>query len=329
MSEIVLVTGATGFSGRHLCFRLISEGYTVKAFVRRKSQYKDLEARGCKIAFGDLGSGEGIEEAVKGASDIYHIGAAFRIESVPKQYFWDVNVEGTRKLLDASLKYKVRRFIHCSTVGVQGEIKHPPAPEEAPFNPGDHYQESKLEGELLARKYFSSGLPGVVVRPVGIYGPGDTRFLKLFHALSKRRFVMIGSGKALYHLTYIDDLIQGVVLAGKRPEALGEVFTIGGESYTTIGKLINLIADILEKPRPKWRIPFYPIFVASVLCEKICRPMGIEPPIYPRRVEFFHNDRAFDISKAQRLLGFKPQMSLYEGLSQTAEWYRNNGYLLN
>ncbi len=138
---------------------------------------------------------------------------------------------------------------------------------------------------------------------------------------------MIGSGKVLYHMTYIDDLVQGFVLAGRKPEALGEVFTIGGEKYSTIRELVNLIADVLDKPHPKLHVPFYPVYVAAVLCDKVCNSMGILPPIYPRRVEFFQLDRAFSINKAKRLLGYQPRVNLREGLEKTALWYREKGLI--
>jgi nucleoside-diphosphate-sugar epimerase len=230
-------------------------------------------------------------------------------------------------LLDAALSAKIECFVHCSTVGVQGEIKNPPADENYRFNPGDHYQESKLEGELLAHKYSSNGLPVAIVRPVGIYGPGDNRFLKLFRAINKGLFVMIGSGKVLYHMTYIDDLIQGIVLAGRKTEAIGNVFTIAGRNFTTLRELVNMIADVLNKPHPRWRIPFYPVYLGSRICEGICRPLGINPPLYPRRVEFFSLDRAFSIEKAKRLLGYHPKIELKEGLSKTTMWYKEQGLI--
>jgi nucleoside-diphosphate-sugar epimerase len=209
---------------------------------------------------------------------------------------------------------------------VQGAIDDPPATEDYRAQPGDHYQQSKLEGELLARKYFDEPrLPGTVVRPVGIYGPGDTRFLKLFRSIAKGRFVMIGSGDVLYHMTYIDDLVSGFLLAGTKPEAVGEVFTIGGPEYTTLKVLVERIARSLGVKPPRLRIPFMPVYLASVVCDRLCRSVGVSPPLYPRRVEFFELDRAFSIDKARDLLGYVPAYSLDEGLARTAGWYRQNG----
>jgi len=322
-----LVTGASGFTGKGVCRRLIQQGEQVVAFTRPTSNIGELQAIGVECRKIDIKSRSVVKDNFSDISKVYHIAAAYRTEHSDKEEFRQVNVEATRNLLEAAKLSNVKRFIHCSTVGVQGEIDDPPASEEYRYKPGDHYQASKLEGEILAREYFSNGLPGVVVRPVGIYGPGDTRFLKLFRPINKGFFVMIGSGNVLYHMTYITDLVEGILLCGTKEEALGEVFTIAGGEYTTIRDLVNLIADVLNKPRPKWRIPFLPVYVAAVACDKACRFLGLPPPLYPRRVEFFHQDRAFSIDKARRLLGYTPTVGLREGLAATAAWYKENGMI--
>jgi nucleoside-diphosphate-sugar epimerase len=128
-------------------------------------------------------------------------------------------------------------------------------------------------------------------------------------------------------MTFIDDLIDGILLAGTRPEAVGEVFTIGGPRFTTLVELVNLIADVLGRPHPHLRVPLRPVMAAAVVCESVCRRLHVNPPLYPRRVEFFVHDRAFDIGKARRLLGYEPQVDLSEGLMRTAQWYREQAWL--
>lgn len=323
----ILVTGATGFTGSNLCKRLILDGEQVVAFVRDLQKAKNLVRMGVECRLVDLDNCESIYDHFTGIEKVFHIAAAYRTEHIDLSQFWRVNVEATRYLLKASVASGVKRFVHCSTVGVQGEIEDSPASEDYRFKPGDHYQKSKMEGELLALEYFKKGLPGSVVRPVGIYGPGDTRFLKLFRPISKGHFVMIGTGNSLYHMTYIDDLIDGFLLCGKKKEALGEVFTIAGANYTTLCELVDLIADVLGKSPPRFRIPYYPVFLASILCERICRSLGLSPPLYPRRVEFFVLDRAFSIEKAKRLIGYQPKIGLREGLERTAAWYKKEGLI--
>jgi nucleoside-diphosphate-sugar epimerase len=322
-----LVTGATGFTGAAVCRRLLTEGERVVAFVRSRERAADLARAGVDCRVVDIRSPREVAAAFTGIDVVYHIAAAFRTEHADRDEFRLVNVEATRNLLDAAGRDGVRRFVHCSTVGVQGEITSPPADESAPFNPGDHYQQTKLDGELLARERFAAGLPGAVVRPVGIYGPGDRRFLKIFRPVDRGVFVMIGSGRTLYHMTYIDDLVEGILLAARRDAALGEVFTIAGPRYTTIRELVDAVADALGRRRPRWRVPFLPVWVAAVACERACRVVGVAPPLYPRRVEFFHKDRAFSIEKARRLLGYEPRVDLREGLAATAASYRQQGWI--
>ncbi len=323
----VLVTGATGFTGRTLCRRLVEEGERVVAFVRPSPRVAALRALGVRCREVDIGDAAAVAAAFEPFDHVFHVAAAYRTEDVDRDVFWRINVEATRHLLDAARKVGVGRFVHCSTVGVQGEIEDPPADERYRTKPGDHYQASKLEGERLALEAFATGLPGSVIRPVGIYGPGDTRFLKLFRPISRGLFVMIGDGQVLYHMTYIDDLIEGFVLASRRQEALGEVFTIGGPRYTTLSELVELVARSLDRPPRQVRIPYGAVFAASRWCERLCSALRVTPPLYPRRVEFFALDRAFRIDKAVETLGYRPQVDLPEGLARTARWYREQGWI--
>ncbi|HNP35102.1 MAG TPA: NAD-dependent epimerase/dehydratase family protein [Woeseiaceae bacterium] len=323
----VLVTGATGFTGGKVAERLVAMGDDVVAFVRASSNTAALEALGVECRVVDIRAAADVAENFADIGKVFHIAAAYRSEHADHAEFVAVNVEATRNLLDSAVRAGVDRFVHCSTVGVQGEIEDPPAAEDYRFNPGDHYQQSKLDGELLALQYFRDGLPGCVVRPVGIYGPGDTRFLKLFKPIQKGQFIMIGKGDVLYHMTYIDDLVDGFMLAGEKTAALGEVFTIAGPQYTTIRELVDAIADVLDKPHPRLRVPFTPVYLASVVCDRLFRAVNLSPPLYPRRVEFFELDRAFSTAKAEQALGYSPKVSLADGLARTAAWYREQGLI--
>jgi len=324
----VLVTGGTGFTGGYLCRRLAGMGYTVRTIARSSSDISGLEKSGVEIFTGDLTNKESLIPAVTNIDIVYHIAAVYREEGIPRKTFWDVNVEGTKNLLELAKETGVKRFVHCSTVGVQGEIKNPPATEETSYNPGDYYQKSKMEGELLALDFFRRrDLPGVVFRPVGIYGPGDTRFLKLFRYIYKGKFRMFGSGEVLYHLTYIDDLIDGIILVGETPGIEGEIFTLAGPRYTTLNKLVETIAEVLGVELSRRHYPVWPLWTAGAICELLCRPFKINPPIYRRRVDFFMKDRAFDITKAMKRLGYNPKIDLKEGFMRTARWYKEQGLL--
>jgi dihydroflavonol-4-reductase len=325
--ETVLVTGATGFTGGQLARTLKQRGYGVRALVRNPASAGQLVDQGIEIVAGDLINAKDVSRAAEGCHGIYHIAALYRSAQFPDSVYHDVNVNGTRHVLDAACEHQVRRVVHCSTVGVHGEIKTIPADEEAPIDPGDVYQQSKLEGELLAQEAFRGGLPGSICRPVGIYGPGDTRFLKLFKTIASGTFRMFGSGAVSYHLTYIDDLVDGIMRCGERPQALGQTYILAGPRYTTIAELAQLVAEAVGRPSPKGHWPMWPLESAASVCETICRPLGINPPLHHRRLDFFLKDRAFSSEKAKRELGYEPVVDLREGLGLTADWYFAKNYL--
>ena len=324
----VLVTGGTGFTGRHLCAELVSQGYQVRALVRKDSQVAALKELKVELVWGDLCDPDSVREAVQDVMIVFHIAALFRQQGVETNMFRQVNVESVEHLVTASIASGVKRFIHCSTVGVHGHITDSPANEEAPFGPGDIYQETKLEGEQVARRYMEEGnIALTIVRPAGIYGPGDLRFLKLFRAINKGRFFMLGPGTVNYHFTYVEDLVQGIILCSKLDQAIGQTYILGGEEYVTLNQLVSMIADELNVKPPRLHLPLWPVYALGFACELICTPLGIEPPLYRRRIDFFKKNRAFDISKAKKELGFQPKVSLKEGIHRTAHWYSQNGYL--
>jgi nucleoside-diphosphate-sugar epimerase len=138
---------------------------------------------------------------------------------------------------------------------------------------------------------------------------------------------MIGSGNVLYHMTYIDDLVDGIILCGEHPNAMGRTYVFGGPRYTTIRELVDTIARVSGVPEPRGRIPVAPVMVAAVACEWLCKPLGVEPPLFPRRLDFFVKNRAFSTARAQRELGFEPKVDLEEGVRRTFDWYRATGWL--
>lgn len=323
-----LVTGASGFTGGHLCRRLAREGYQVRGLVRDLQRAPDLQRIGVEPVVGDLRDPEALRKAVQQVDVVYHIGALYRPGKASPRDMWETNVEGTRNILDAAVSAGVKRFVHCSTIGVHGGIKNSPATEDAPYGPGDPYQESKTEGELLALRYMAEGrIPIVVFRPAGIYGPGDLRFLKLFRAIKRRRFIMLGSGEVHLHMIYIDDLIDGILLCSTRENSPGGVYILGGEAAASLNHIVGLIAEVLGVRPSRLHFPVAPVYYAGYLCELVCKPFGIEPPLYRRRVDFFRKNRAFDVSKAKRELGFQPSIDLKTGIALTADWYRKQGLL--
>jgi nucleoside-diphosphate-sugar epimerase len=322
----VALTGATGYTGSRVLAALLARGDTVAALARPTSH--GPRAGDVRWVEGDLADARALDLLVEGAEAVVHVAAVYRTAGHPDAYYREVNVAGTERLLEAATRFGVRRFVHTSTVGVHGDIANPPADETAPIAPGDVYQATKAEAEALALDFHRRrGLPVTVVRPAAIYGPGETRLLKLFRAIARGRYAIVGSGRAFYHPVFIDDLVAGFLLALDRREAVGEAFIVAGPRYVTQSQLALVIARHTGGRVLPFRIPAAPLRWAAALCELACIPFGIEPPLHRRRVAFWTKSRAFSIEKARRMLGYAPAVDLDEGVARTAASYRQAGWL--
>jgi dihydroflavonol-4-reductase len=324
-----LVTGATGFTGGHLARSLVARGDTVSALVRTESADAEALARsGVALVRGDLRDPAVLAAATAGVDVVYHIAAIYRQAGLPDETYRAVNATAVRHVVEAAARGGAKRVVHCSTVGVHGDVERPPANEEAPLRPGDVYQLTKLEGEQLAREAAARvGVEVTIARPTGIYGPGDRRLLKLFRGIARRRWVTLGAGKIYYHLTFVEDLIDGLRLCGVHPGAANRTYILAGGEVTTLNELVALVAEGASVPVPTRHLPVWPFLAAGAVCEAVCRPLGIEPPIYRRRVDFFTKSRAFDITRARTEIGYAPRVGLRDGIRRTLDWYREHGWI--
>ena len=326
-NKSVLVTGATGFTGGALAKKLVDRGDRVTALVRNTADTTDLEAIGVNLVYGDITDKSAVIEAAAGVNIIYHIAAVYRTAGHPDEYYEAVNIGGVQHIIDAAREHNVARTVHCSTIGVHGDIEEIPSNEESPFNPGDIYQHTKLAGEELFAQAMSEGLIGSIFRPGAIYGPGDMRLLKMFRQIKRGFFPLFGGGQNMYHLSYIDDLTDGIILCGEHPNAVSQRFILCSNEYGSLKDLSGIIAKQLDVATPKFAPPIGPLMLAAKLCEALCKPFGIDPPLHTRRVEFFVKSRAFDNSKARELIGYDPKISTEQGVAQTIDWYEANGHL--
>lgn len=325
----ILVTGGTGFTGKALVRRLIDLGHQVVALDYKEGlKTQELRDWGAEVVLGSVTDPEAVRRAMQGVELVHHLAAAFREMNVPDSYYHEVNVGGTRNVLEAAMAEGVRKVIYCSTCGVHGNVDHPPAGEDAPIQPADYYQRTKYEAEPVVRQFHERGLKTVILRPAAIYGPGDPeRFFLIYKRVASGKFPMFGSGKTCYHPLYVDNLVDAFVLAMEDGKGEGEAYLIADEHYVEIEDLVRRVARSLNVDVKIPHYPVWPVVVAGHVVEKACRPFGIAPPIFPRRVDWYRQNRAFRIDKARRDLGYQPRVDLDEGLRRTAEWYRREGYL--
>jgi nucleoside-diphosphate-sugar epimerase len=217
--------------------------------------------------------------------------------------------------------------VHVSTVGVLGHIDNPPADETTPYNPGDVYQSTKAEAEQWMLEFSrENALSVTVVRPAAIYGPGDRRLLKLFKMAKLPLVPLIGYSRGLYHLIHVEDLVSFMMYVTGSPAAAGGVFICGSPQPMSIREMISCIADALGRSARFIRVPAWPVFFVGDLCELVCKPFGIEPPIYRRRIAFFTKDRAFATDR-MRAIGFDTSITDRDGLAQLCRWYQEEGWL--
>ena len=320
----VLITGGGGFIGSHLVDSQLAQGHTVRTIdlhverLAHAATHPRLE-----IVVGDITDPTLVGKIVADIDVVYHLASAHLDVSLSDAYYRQVNVDATLGLLEAARAAGVSRVVHCSSVGVIGDVKSPPADESSPCHPTNIYEQTKLAGEQVALRYASeTGLPVVVARPAWVYGPRCPRTEKLFRAIGKRRFPFFGDGTTLRHPIYISDAIRGLEMCAETSGAAGRVYIIAGDRPVTVKALVDKIAEVLEVRPPVLHLPVALGKVAGYAMQLAFKPLGRRSPFSRRSVDFFLKDNAYDIGKAQRELGFQPQVDLHTGLVETSHWSR-------
>lgn len=323
----IFISGATGFIGGHLSENLIKEGHEIKTIVRESSKVSFIKALGVEMTYGDISDYSSVKTAMKGCEMVYHMATVSSRTNLEYEYYYAVNVKGTDNIMQASLENGVSHVVYCSTTRVYGRLRKIPAEENSPLNPNCFYATTKLEGEKLVSKYCNKyRISGNIARLPPTYGTRNLRWLKLFQEIVNNRLIMIGSGKNYFQITYVDDVIQGLKLCGKKRNSLGECYNIGCEEVPTIAQFINTIAEESDVRLKPAKLPAVPFIVLDAVWQALNKTLSFEPSIMGT-IEFFTRERMFDISKAKKDLNFSPKVSLREGVRRMLAWYRENSYL--
>jgi dihydroflavonol-4-reductase len=329
----LLVTGGTGFIGSHLAEEGRRRGAEVVVFGltgRPEEQANaDLLARqGVEILSGSITDAELCRRAAQGATHIFHLAVAMREGGKSEELFESFNLVGTRTLLEPASRQRVERFVYCSTIGIYGHRAPGITREDSPLSPGNIYERTKVSAEQLVRDFAEHcAVPSAILRPADVYGPRDQRLLKLFKGVSRGRFPLFGSGNGRRHMVYVDDVVSAFFKACERDEALGEGLIIAGPEACTLRQLIDEISRATGSKRYGFRLPLAPMLGVAAVVEDVSAKLGIDPPIYRRRMDFFHSDSEFDTSRARRVLDWEPRVDLREGIRRTYEDYRVTGAL--
>ncbi len=324
----VLITGITGFIGGHLAQRLLAEGVAVSGLARTPADAAWLAAQGAQIISGDLLERASLNSAVNGCDAVLHVAAWTGGPGLDDRQAWIANVAATGWLLHAAQEAGAQRFIYFSSVAVYGLNVAPLIDESAPTPPvGQLYPDSKIAAETLVRAAQADGLPTTIIRPASTYGPrGAAWTIGPVEQIKAGRLVLLGRDEGLVNTGYIDNVVDGVLLALRSPAAVGETFNLCDGTAITYREFYSRYAAMLGRER----LPVYPAWLARGAVSPpgrwLRRLLG-KPVPGPWSYHFRFNPSRFSIAKAQRLLGYAPAVDLDEGMARTERWLREQGYI--
>lgn len=333
----ILVTGATGLIGSRLVETLAAKGYSVKSLIRKSSSTSYLRKLGIELEYGDITDRKSVEKAVENIDTVYHLAAIRGERLLTPEKYWAVNVKGTKNILEASYKKGIEKFVYCSTEGVLGWFSNSPADESWPYKPIGMYHQSKTEAEKLVKEYYcKKQLPATIIRPVIAYGPTDKgTIFKIASLISKGIFVILGHGNFSLHLVYIDNLTQGLRLAGEKTHSVGQTYIIADKTPIIFNRLVQIIAETLNVQTTKIHIPIWSAKLTGTMIENLyrallrlnVRKLGDDPILTPIKVDILSKERFYDISKARKELGYTPTIDTEEAIRATIKWYKEKKYL--
>ena len=309
-SFMILVTGSSGRVGSMLVTALLGRNEQVRTLERKES----AKIGGVEMITGDILDADTVERAMEGVDVVYHMAAIVDYHPVPNKIMYDVNVTGTKTLLEHS---RAKKFIYLSSTGVYGKnMKENPANEGTAYNPHSFYGKTKMLAErmVLEKK-------GIVLRSPPIFGPGfDEGFDFVLSRLERGEMALIGNGENRIQWIHISDLIEALLLA-KDLGKPGEAYLVGGKEIMTQRELLSLLAKYLKVKSPDKKtnknvakaLAYYKMFEARIT--------GRESRLVPEHITRIIDNRTFDISKAKRELGFAPRVGYDEAAREIVDEY--------
>ena len=310
-----LVTGAAGFIGSALVKRLFMEGYEVKALLH-KTKPTTYEKK-AEYVYGDITEIESIKPFFKDVDFVFHCAAMVK-DYGPKKLFYKINLEGTKNLVKISEDFKIKKFIFLSHIRYESEKNI------------NYYSYTKaLAEQYIIEKYKKNNFPAIIIRPGNVYGPGATTWvLRPLKSIRENKILLIDHGNGIFLHTYIDNILDAIIIALKNPKALGEIIDVtDGDNDTTWGEYFNTIAKIAGKPYIKRNISRKTALFISKLMILLNKLFKIEPWVTPMAVRVLTNQHKVSIEKAKNLLDYNPKIDFQEGIKRVEIWLKNEKYV--
>lgn len=321
----ILVTGASGFIGRHLTARLLERGTPVRVVTRHPERLPAEWASRVEVVAGSLTDKTTLESAAKGSSLVFHLAGELQDPAAMQA----VNADAARELARAASAAGVRRFVHLSSVGVIGAEEAGDITEDAPCHPKSEYERTKLEGERAVLEFArATGFDAVVVRPTIVFGEGASRsrdsLLEWMRALQKGRFAFIG-GKAMANYVYVGDVVEALLKLSERPSPGGEIFHVADPA--PMRDFVGAMAGALGVACPARRIPVWAAYAGAVVMETAKHVLGTPAPLTLSRVRELSGACRFSGDRLRTRAGVTLPFGYRAGLMRTVQCYRETGRL--
>ena len=317
----IFITGALGFVGRAL-----------------SAAYRELGAQTCgldvrsdasaNVVAGDVSRPEEWQDMLTDCDLVIHT-AAIVTNNVSREEAWRVNVLGTRRVLDAAIKAGVKRFVHVSSLAAMRFNTEDKADESAPVMPtGNPYVDTKIASEQVVLAAHSAGeINCTIIRPADIYGPNSRPWTLIpVQMIQKGLFLLPANGQGVFRAIYIDDLVNGIMLAAEKDAGIGQIFILGGESATTCEKFFGHYYRMLGKGSPRVMSTSTAVVIAEI-GRMIFKLLGKPTELGRGAMEMLSKKNTVSNQKAHDLLGWHPQVDLDEGMRRTEVWLREQKIL--
>ncbi len=322
----VLITGGNGMLGRHLVAALQDRGDNVRVLARPEDDSRWLRERGVAVYRGDVRWPDSLAAPMSGTAAVLHLAGMIGLWR-PVEDYRAVNVTGTENVCRAALAEGVRRVVHVSSWMVYGMGLGRPAREDFLLRPfAEPNSITKAEGDLVVQRMIAEHhLPAVIVRPGTFLGPGDRlHFSRIADRLRAGQGVIIGRGDNALPFVYVTDVVQGLLLALDSYHAVGQAYNISSNCPLTQQQLLEAIAHDISASPPTVHMPYRALYSAASAAQHLAvlASPPREPLLTRLGVKLFGTDNRLAIDKAQRELGYMPQVAIRDGVRLTAAWYK-------
>jgi len=321
-TDIVAVTGGTGFIGRHLVHRLLSQQQSVRVLTRDIRKAKALFSEGTEYFEADLSDTQQLRRFLSGAVYVFHLASELK----DKKLMYKTNVLGTNNILNTIRQTRPKKYIYLSSAGVAGQKNYQIINEETPCSPSNEYEHSKWEAEKLVHEFMGqSGIPVSILRPTNVIGEDkdnpDDSFYQLIRQIKKKFFFYIGQGRGTANYVYVQDVVKALIILSESDTANGGVYLINDQS--SMRDIIEHIKTCCRLAGPTMSLPYLPVLVASTIVHAFYPGFALSPS----RVRALCSPYEYSSQKIEKHLGFRFEYGIKNGLNRTIEWLEGKGWL--